>query len=189
MMQLEEHAVVIDYMPLGKATDATRKPTVQLLGTLYFTVLEASVKPEAQLTIGEKVYVGKENRDKIDHIKGRITYDMLTTGAKNELKNAIRQIIMSREQEFVNFFNKSGALTMRVNVLSLLPGIGKKHMTDIMAARETKPFESMADIAKRVALLPDPASLLVMRIEQELEGNEKHYLFVRPPSQYMEQHY
>jgi putative nucleotide binding protein len=181
MMQLEEYAVVIDYMPLGKATDAGRGPMCQLLGTSYFTILEATVKPEAKMSIGEKVYVGKDAREKIDHIKGRITYDQLTTGARNELKNAIRATIMVREAEFVNFFNKSGALTMRVNSLALLPGIGKKHMTDIMAEREKKPFESMADIAKRVALLPDPAHLIIQRIEKELEGNEKHYLFARPP--------
>ena len=89
---------------------------------------------------------------------------------------------MTREADFVNFYNKSGAITMRVNQLTLLPGVGKKHLQAIMQEREKKPFESMAEIAKRVSLLPDPANLLVLRIEQELQGNEKHYLFVRPPS-------
>ena len=181
-MQLEEIATVIDYLPLGKSTDMTKQPIAQLLGNSYFTLLEATLKPEKALSIGEAVNVGKENRDKVDHIKGRITYEQLTTSSRNELRNAIRAIIMTREADFVNFYNKSGAITMRVNQLTLLPGVGKKHLQAIMQEREKKPFDSMDEIAKRVALLPDPANLLVLRIEQELQGNEKHYLFVRPPS-------
>lgn len=188
-MQLEEKAVVIDYLPFGKSTDMTKQPIAQLLGMSYFTLLEATLKPESSLSIGEIVNVGKENRDKVEHIKGRITYDQLTTGAKNELKTAIKIVVMSRESEFVNFYNKSGAITMRVNQLTLLPGIGKKHLQVIIEERERKPFESMTEIAKRVSLLPDPANLLVLRIEQELHGDEKHYLFVRPPSHAMEQPY
>ena len=186
MLQLEETAVVIDYLPLGKSTDMTKQPIVQLLGTSYFTLLEATLKPDKTLSLGEMVNVGKENRDKIDHIKGRMMYEQLTTSAKNELKTAIKSIIMLHESDFVNFFNKSGAITMRVNQLTLLPGVGKKHLRAIMDEREKKLFESMAEIAKRVSLLPDPANLLVLRIEQELRGNEKHYLFVRPPSHAME---
>ncbi|RLG20223.1 DUF655 domain-containing protein [Candidatus Micrarchaeota archaeon] len=186
MLQLEETATVIDYLPLGKSTDMTKQPIVQLLGNKYFTLLEATLKPDKTTAVGEVVNVGKENRDKIDHIKGRINYSQLTTSAKNELKNAIHSIIMKREMEFVNFFNRSGAITMRINQLNLLPGVGKKHLTAIMSEREKKPFESMTDIAKRVSLLPDPANLLVQRIEQELRGGEKHYLFVRPPSHSME---
>lgn len=189
MLQLEERAVVIDYLPLGKSTDMTKQPIAQLLGMSYFTLLEATLKPETSLSIDEVVNVGKENRDKVDHIKGRIGYEQLTTGAKNELKAAIKIIITSREAEFVNFYNKSGAITMRVNQLTLLPGIGKKHLEAILVERERKLFESMAEIAKRVSLLPDPINLLALRIEQELHGNEKHYLFVRPPSQAMESHY
>nr|WP_304765288.1 DUF655 domain-containing protein [Candidatus Burarchaeum sp.] len=189
MLQLEEKAVVIDYLPLGKSTDMTKQSIAQLLGMSYFTLLEATLKPASSLSIGEVVNVGKENRDKVEHIKGRITYDQLTTGAKNELKTAIRIVIMSREPDFVNFYNKSGAITMRVNQLALLPGIGKKHLEAIINERERKPFESMADITKRVSLLPDPANLLVQRIEQELHGDEQHYLFVRPPSHAMDQPY
>jgi len=185
-LQLEETAAVIDYLPLGKSTDMTKQPIVQLLGTKYFTLLEATLKPETTVLLGEIVNVGKENRDKVDHIKGRITYDRLTTSSRNELKTAIQAIVMSRETDFVSFFNKSGAITMRVNQLTLLPGVGKKHLKAIMYERDRKLFESMSDIAKRVTLLPDPANLLAQRIEQELHGNEKHYLFVRPPSQTME---
>src|SRR3989344_455985 len=103
VLQLEKIATVIDYLPLGKSTDMTKQPIAQLLGNSYFTLLEATLKPEKALSIGEAVNVGKENRDKVDHIKGRITYEQLTTSSRNELRNAIRAIIMTREADFVNF--------------------------------------------------------------------------------------
>ena len=59
----------------------------------------------------------------------------------------------------------------------LLPGVGKKHMADILAERSKKPFASFTDISERVKLFPDPQKTIVRRILQELEGDEKYYLF------------
>ena len=39
-------------------------------------------------------------------------------------------------------------------------------------------FENFADIKKRVKLMPDPKQAIVRRIVSELEGKEKHPLFV-----------
>jgi len=63
--------------------------------------------------------------------------------------------------------------------LELLPGLGKKHMWEILEAREEKPFESFEDIKKRIKLMPDPKRIIIKRILQELEGNEKHRIFTR----------
>ena len=62
--------------------------------------------------------------------------------------------------------------------IELLPGIGKRHMWEIINAREEKPFESFEDIKKRVKLIPDPEKLVIRRIIQEMEGSEKHRIFV-----------
>ena len=62
--------------------------------------------------------------------------------------------------------------------LELLPGLGKKHMWEIIDARKEKEFSSFADIKKRVKLMPDPEKAIIKRITQELKGNEKHRLFV-----------
>ena len=43
---------------------------------------------------------------------------------------------------------------------------------------EGSEFKSFADIKERVKLIPDPEKSVVKRILQELEGNEKHMLFV-----------
>jgi putative nucleotide binding protein len=82
------------------------------------------------------------------------------------------------ETKFVEFFNKSAPLTTRMHQIELLPGVGKKHMWEIIEERKDKPFESFADIKKRVKLMPDPAKAVAKRILAEIEGKEKHRLFV-----------
>ena len=62
--------------------------------------------------------------------------------------------------------------------IELLPGVGKKHMWEIIEARKEKDFDSFDDIKKRVKLMPDPKKAIIKRILQEIEGNEKHRLFV-----------
>ena len=62
--------------------------------------------------------------------------------------------------------------------MELLPGLGKKHMWEIIDARREEPFKNYEDIKKRVKLMPDPQKVLIKRIMRELEGKEKHNIFV-----------
>ncbi|MEM4626643.1 MAG: DUF655 domain-containing protein, partial [Candidatus Bilamarchaeaceae archaeon] len=59
---MEDYAWVIEYLPMGHATQIKKEPIVQLVGENYFTLLEATVKPDASIVLGQRVYVGKENR-------------------------------------------------------------------------------------------------------------------------------
>lgn len=179
---MEEHAYVIDSLPYGKSTDVRREAVIQVVGDLNFTLLEVVPKPGTMPAVEEKIYIGKGERDKVDHIKGRITYNELTSASKAELERAIMMIISEREQEFVQFFSKCGSVTIRLHQLELLPGIGKKHMLDILAEREKKPFESFKEIAERVPLLPDPRKLLVARVLEEMKAESKYYILTRPPA-------
>ncbi|MDO8480792.1 MAG: DUF655 domain-containing protein, partial [Nanoarchaeota archaeon] len=71
-------------------------------------------------------------------------------------------------------------LSMRMHQLELLPGLGKKHMWEILEQRDIEPFKDFEDLKKRVKLLPSPEKAVAKRILKELEGNEKHNLFVEP---------
>ena len=51
-------------------------------------------------------------------------------------------------------------------------------MWQIIEERGNKPFESFADIKKRVKLMPDPEKAIIKRIMLELKGKDKHKLFV-----------
>ena len=178
---MEDYAWVIEYLPLGRASDIKKEAMVQLLGTRFFTLLEANLTPNATIVMGQKVCVGKEGRKEVAHIKGRITYENLTQGAKEFLPSMLKKSIQEREKDFVAFINKAKPISIRVHMLDLLPGIGKKNMEAILREREEKPFESFKDLHKRVPTLADPVGIFTNRILNELEGKEKYYLFAKPP--------
>lgn len=184
---MEDYGIVIDYLPLGKVTDIKREPIAYLIGNRYFTILEAIVKKGAEIKVQSKVYIGKDisQRKEIERIKGKIEYDQLPAAAKNEIKTAIKTIVKERENEFVNFINKCGPVNIRLHQLELLPGIGKKHLEEILSEREKKPFESFEDITKRIHHLINPVEMITERIIMELKGNERYYLFVKPPMKHI----
>ncbi len=179
----EEYAIILDYLPngypLSKIPSFKRKPIIQAIGTQYFTLLELSPKKDTNITIGEKVYIGREEREKIDAIIGRLYYNRLTSTAKAELEHATQTIIEEEEKRFVDFFNKAQPLSMRMHSIELIPGIGKKVMWEIIEKREEKKFESFEEMYERIEHLPDLKKAITKRILLELEGNEKHKLFVK----------
>ncbi len=182
---MEDYAWVIEYLPLGRANDPRREPITQLVGCNMFTLLEATVKPSANMVLGQKIYVGKNERNEINHIKGRIGYNELTSAAKEFLLALLKKAIDEKEAEFIRFINNSRPISIRVHTLDLLPGIGKKNMEAILKERDTKPFESFKDLHARVPSLSDPHGIFAHRIISELQGNEKYYLFTKPPAHIM----
>lgn len=182
-MVAEDHAIVLDYLPSGKSNSFKENPLAQVIGTEFFTLLE--VVPKAELKPFEKVYIGPEARDKISFIKRRIQYNELTSNSVSELQNVVEKVVEENLPRFVNFYNNCGAITIRRHQLELLPGIGKKHVLNILNEREIKQFESFEDMDKRLTSVPNPKKAVVKRIMQELMGEDdpKHFLFVRKPAQ------
>lgn len=179
-MPNEEHALVLDYLSKGKSSSYKTEPLAQVMGTTHFTLLE--VVPKTSLSILEEVYIGKETRDKIDFIKKRIPFEELTSTAQSEIERAIKKIVVENPGQFLEFYNSCGPISIKRHRLELLPGIGKKHVVNILQERQKKPFESYDDIEKRVHLMPDPIQAIVKRILQEMqEPDLKYYLFTRPP--------
>ncbi|NPA86750.1 MAG: DUF655 domain-containing protein [Candidatus Diapherotrites archaeon] len=178
----EDYMIVLDYLPLGKPNDPKGTPVVQGVGTQYFTLLEATPKPGVNILLLEKVYIGKGERDKISVVKGRISYEDLTSLARDNLPVAIRKIVEEQTERFLRFFNQAPPITIRLHSLELLPGIGKKQLIKILDEREKEPFKSFEDLKKRARLMGDPVEMIVNRIIQEIKGGCKYYLFVRPPT-------
>lgn len=178
----EEHAVVLDFLqhgyPFDKRPSHKKTAIVQAIGKKHFTLLELVPKPGVFLQPYEEVYIGEDKRDKIHHIAGRLPMERLTATANSELQHVVKDLIKKNEKRFVDFFNNAQPLTTRMHQLELLPGLGKKHMWEIIEARKEKEFESFEDIKKRVKLMPDPEKTIVKRIMLELKGEDKHRLFV-----------
>jgi len=192
-MRMEEYAYVLDFLPTGKPMDRSFEPLAQVLGERYFTLLEVIIKKDKKVKIEQRIGIGKDNREVVEKIKRRILYSELTSTAKSTLSKVLHEIIKNREEEFVQFFNRCGPITLRQHQLELLPGIGKKHMEEILEEREKQAFKSFDDIKSRISLIPHPINILTERIMLELEGKDKYYLFVRPPAyitkQYGRSHY
>ncbi len=177
----EENAIVLDFLPNGYPFDNKpihKKTSIaQALGKEHFVLLELVPKKEVFLQPYEEVYIGEGKRDKIHHISGKLPIERLTQTARAELEFVIKDIVNKHEKDFVNFFNKALPLTTRMHQLELLPGLGKRHMWDILEERKEKDFEDFADLKKRVKLMPDPEKAIVKRILAEVSGTEKHKLF------------
>lgn len=188
----EEYAVVLDYLSRGYVTSDMSnfggKAIAQAIGTEQFTLLELSPKTGVDLEIQDTVYIGKDKRDKIYRVLGKLNFENLTATSRIELEYAIRDIVEANEEKYVEFFNTTDALSIRLHSLELIPGIGKKYMGEIIKEREAKPFESFKDISERLPTLTDPAGMIVKRVQQELDttnpkrGKNKYYLFTQPPA-------
>ncbi|MDH7563353.1 MAG: DUF655 domain-containing protein [Candidatus Bathyarchaeota archaeon] len=181
----EEYAYVLDVLPHGRPgvrvsgrAGYRAGALVQLVGEEFFTLLEALIKEGASLRPHDRLYVGKEAREEVTYIVGRIGFNELTVAAKNELPTVISRIVLNREQWFIDFFNTAQAITPRMHAIELIPGIGKKYMWQVINMRERKPFENFEDLQKRTEL-PNPVKLITKRILEELEGESKYRLFTR----------
>ena len=178
----EETAIVLDFLPNGYPFDPRpshiKTPIVQAIGKKRFTLLELCPKKGVFLQPNAEVYIGEGKRDEIHHILGRLQYDKITNTGIGTLEMILKDLIKDKEADFLDFFNRAQPITIRMHQLELLPGLGKKHMNAIIEARKDSPFESFEDLKARVKLIPDPEKVVMRRIMLELEGNEKHKLFV-----------
>ena len=177
-MEKEEYAIVLEYLPNGYPLERKMMPMAQAIGELNLTLLELVPRRGISLEIGERVYIGDGKRDKIYYILGRLPGEKLTESAKSSLHEFIKKIVKEREVTVLEFFNKSEAINKRMHQIELLPGLGKKHMQEILKQRKEKPFESFDDMKKRIQNLPDPEKAIEKRIIKELTSVERHNLFV-----------
>jgi len=182
--KFEEFAYVLDFLPRGYPDDTRpifkKEPIVQALGDTYFTMLELIPRKGARFEPQEAVFIGRDKRDKIDHVKRRIPYEVLTANARSELPFIIDKLVEKTEQRFVEFFNNTRPLTTRMHSLELLPGIGKKLMWEILGERQKAPFTSFEDITERTHIRT-PKEMIIKRIISELIREDKYCLFTRKP--------
>ena len=115
----------------------------------------------------------------IDHsiIKkiSNLTYEQMKPAQRKLLKTALRDIVISNEDVFINVYNNGRSLTVKLHSLSLLPKFGTKKIFAITDAKRYKKFNTFKDIEQRAPLVKDPASFIVERILVEIENPEEKY--------------
>jgi putative nucleotide binding protein len=177
-MAKEEYAIILEYLPNGYPLEKKMMPIAQAIGKSNLTLLELVPRRGISLKIGQEVYIGEGKRPEIYYIFGRLRREKLTEAAKNQLQEFIEAVVAEREKTFVEFFNKADAINKRIHQIELLPGMGKKHMQEIIKKRVEKEFESFEDLKKRVPNLPDPKKAVEKRLFKELTELERYNLFL-----------
>ncbi len=175
----EENCVILDFLPNGYPDRRHAEPIAQAVGATFFSLLELVPRENVTLRTEEEAYIGEGKRDKIRFIRGQLSYNELTNMARTILPEVVENLVKRNEPRFVEFFNKATIITPRMHQFQLLPGVGKKHLTDILDERRKKPFQSLDDLRNRVKLFPDPMKTVVRRILDEIERDEKYSLFVQ----------
>ena len=176
----EEYAYVLDFSPRGKSVviKGREGPIVQAIGEERLTLLELLAVENQNFEPGERVKIGKEGREKIVSVLGKLSFEELTPESKSSLLSVVERIVKSNESKYVAYFNELQPLTPRLHGLELIPGIGKTFMKQIVDGRERQPFKSFEEIQQRVGLR-EPAKLLARRVVEELSGGSRINLFIR----------
>lgn len=154
-----------------------KTPITQVLTFPDFVLYEVKVDKNSNIEVQEqKTYEEFLNEEKLREVLKKIDYNDLTSTAKALIQPILENEVLKYEEEFINFFNNSTSITPRMHALKLLPGIGQKHMWEILEARERQKFGTFQDIAERTSI-SSPAKLIAQRIIKELQRDVKYYLF------------
>ena len=154
-----------------------KTPVAQVLTFPDFVLYEVKVNKHSDIKIQEKkLYEEFLKEEKLREVLKKINYDDLTSTSKSLIQPILESEVLKYEEEFINFFNNSTSITPRMHALKLLPGIGQKHMWEILEARERQKFGNFQDIADRTSI-SHPTKLIAQRIIKELSRDVKYYLF------------
>ena len=128
--------------------------------------------------VGERIYIGKQGRTKVQSVLGKLEYAKISQTAQSEISGVVQKIVTQNEKRFIDYLNNSQPLTPRIHALELIPGIGKTYMKIMLEEREKRKFESFEDLQRRVGL-KDPIKHISKRIMEEITGEARMNLFVK----------
>ena len=180
LRKYEEYAYVLDFKSRSKSTTVRGRTGIIVIaiGEERLTLLEILGIENSTFDIGERIYIGKEGRTKVQSVLGKMDPKKISESIKNEIPIIIESIVTKNEKKFVDYINNAQPLTPRTHSLELIPGIGKTYMNIIIKEREKNPFESFYDIEKRTGL-KEPIKHLSQRIIEEVLGETRVSIFVK----------
>ena len=144
----------------------------QIIGEKYFTLLEVAIKEGKSSSIGERVYIGKGERDVVSKVKRKISYNDLTDDAKSRVPKIVGSIIENNADRFRKFFFKP-----------FLYGHGQPILSLALLAHVNE--DMMRILIKLISEEQSPVlpnHFITMSIKNrvicELKGQTKHILFI-----------
>jgi len=176
----EEYAYVLDFISQGKSKTVHGRDGIIIvaLGEERLTLLEILGVDDSTFDVGEKIYIGKEGRIKVQSVLGKLDYEQITGTAQSELENVVNTIVTKNEQRFVDYINNAQPLTPRKHSLELIPGIGKTYLKLIIEQINKQKFLNYKDMEERAGL-KEPVNHLSKRILEEIAGETQFRLFVK----------
>jgi len=176
----EEYAYVLDFVERGKSSTVRGRQGIIItaLGEDRLTLLEVLGVENSTFEVGERIYIGKQGRTKVQSVLGKLEYVKISQTAQSEISGVVEKIVTQNEKRFIDYLNNSQPLTPRIHALELIPGIGKTYMRVMLQEREKRKFESFEDLQRRVGL-KDPIKHIAKRIMEEITGEARMNLFVK----------
>ena len=178
----EREVVILDLLPHGHIEDQkpswTRSPLAQVLTFPDFVLYEVKFNRDSDIKVQDKnTFEHFNEKKKLGEVLRKIDFNDLTNTSKALIQNIMEKEVLAYEEMFTNFFNNSTSITPRLHALKLIPGIGSKHMWEIIKARDRQKFMTFQDISDRTSL-SSPAKQIALRIIKELQReNIKYFLF------------
>ena len=176
----EEDAYVLDYDSKGRSKTVRGREgiIVTAIGEERLTLLEILGSENSIFEVGEKIYIGKEGRTKVESVLGKLDYENISSTAQNEVTSVVESIVKNNQQRFVDYVNNAQPLTPRKHSLELIPGIGKTYLKLILEQISRNKFSDYQDMEERAGL-KDPVHHITKRIMEEITGETQFHLFVK----------
>jgi len=167
-MDQEEYGYVIHKLD--------NKPNIYILGNKKFTPLELSLKKEVNVEVYEKVYFGKDHREKIETVVKWLSENDFLNVSKNVSLETIEKIIFENKDYYLHFINVNILKEEYKNLLQRALCVGPKTLDKIILARKDKPFISFSDLEKRCSTKVIIKSI-ANKVYDEICGKDKFRIF------------
>lgn len=166
-----------DFLPSNSQRGSYNReyPVLIIIGRDFYSILKIYLKRQVSYVAGDEIDL--EKYKSLFLLIQRLPAQEWASELQRRIKENLTMMIIKNEEKFVSFFNNAKPITTKLHQLRLLPGIGPKRMWDIIDLRKESLFVSFSDIEKRTKL--DPVSLIVSRILEELETEQKYQLFTK----------
>ena len=176
----EEYAYVLDFCSMAKSKTVRGRDGIIItaLGEERLTLLEILGVEDSIFDIGEKIYIGKEGRTKVQSVLGKLDYKQISGSSQSEIDNVVKTIVRNNEERFVDYINNAQPLTPRKHSLELIPGIGKTYLKLIIEQINKQKFLNYKEMEERAGL-KEPVNHLSKRIIEEISGETQFRLFVK----------
>jgi len=136
-------------------------------------LLLCRLKPKPQvspLLTTARVYIGtdEKQREHIDSVLGMTNLGRVANHVKADLPLVVQIFIEENEHHFISaFFNVAGNMSLKQHAFELLSGVGNKKAMQMVEARGSSGFESLAALNEACNI--DAGELLAKRFLSEIE--------------------